>query len=338
MSLVYQRNCRRVFGGWPTGHPVPGLTAVYLGPKELRREFGKVGTQSDLHLHDFTVGDTEVTVLVPDRYPDRLAPLSLALTGAQTGVLVIDELNASAGEMILSLDAAGLAHGALVLRNYLQPEQITPLLAGTHLEHWKIWTDEDWPAVRNHLAAAPYLQRDGFVAVPIDHHFNVKGVGAVVLGVVRQGTLTKGDTLYAWPDKLICPIRSIQVHDKDRGEAITGDRVGLALRNTDPDKLDRGMVLAPADAAVVVKKTGDTISGTLKRNPHNKFQLVDGSVVHMGIGMQYVPIRVTSAPGPGVAGEFVGTLEKPLVHLPGDGGIIWHMDSPIKAMGNFKLA
>ncbi|MGB0652151.1 MAG: EF-Tu/IF-2/RF-3 family GTPase [Thermoplasmatota archaeon] len=314
---------------------MPGVTAALLGNLDVRREFGKVGTQSDIHLHDFKTGDLDVTVIVPDRYPDKLQSLSYALTGSDAAILVVPELNARVGEQILAADAAGIAHGAIVLQNYLQPEQIQPLLAGTSLEGWKLFTEEDWPAVREHMATIPSTPKEGAAMVPVDHHFNVKGVGAVVLGVVKQGEVKKNDSLVAHPAGVLCPVRSIQVHDVDVPTAVTGDRVGLALRNTDADKLDRGMVLALADAPLESLAVGAQVTFKLRRSPFSKQPLAAGSVVHLGLGMQLVPLRLEAdAPGAGQEGTVTGTLEKGLVHAPGDQGILWHMDSaPQRVVG-----
>lgn len=315
-----------------------GVTATLLGNLETRREFGKVGTQSDLHLHDFKDSGRDVTVLLPARYPEQLKCLSYSVLGADAAVIVVDELNAQVGEQILACDAAGIEHGALVLQNYLQPEQIAPMLKGTSLEGWKIFTEEDWPNVRAHLAACPEPASDGFVMVPIDHHFDVKGVGAVVLGVVKQGVLKKSDTLYAWPTKTICPVKSIQIHDADHPEAVTGDRVGLALRNVKADMLDRGMILAPADAELQAYKVGDELEFTLRRGAFSKQDLSEGSVVHLGVGMQFVPVRLLSdAPGAGTEGTVRGALEKGLVLKSGDKGIIWHVDAAQRVVGRAQF-
>jgi selenocysteine-specific translation elongation factor len=176
--------------------------------------------------------------------------------------------------------------------------------------------------------------------VPIDHHFNVKGVGAVVLGVVKQGVLKKGETLYAYPDKVICPVRSIQIHDVDHDTAVPGDRVGLALRNTPPEALDRGMVLAPADAPLKVLATGAALTARLRRSPFSKQPLKAGSVVQLGLGMQFVPVRLTAdLPGPGQEGALQGTVEKRLVHAPGERAILWHVDAtPQRVVGRVELA
>ena len=319
---------------------MPGVTAALLGNLESRREFGKVGTQSDIHLHEFKEGDKLGITIVPAKYPESVKPLSYAVLNCDSAALVVDKITAQVGEQILAADAAGVRHGVIVLQNYLQPEQLKPILKGTTLESWTVLTEEDWAKARAHLAAAPPRGKaDAPVVVPIDHHFNVKGVGAVILAVVRQGTLHKGETLHAYPDKVICPVRSIQIHDVDHAEAVPGDRVGLALRNTPPEMLDRGMVLAPADAPVKVHAAGSTATFRLKRSAFSKQPLKAGAVVQVGAGMQYVPLRLTAdAPGAGQEGDVTGTLEKGLVHLPGERAVLWHQDNvPQRVVGALTL-
>lgn len=330
---------RTVLNPAPVGGCVPGATAALLGNLDARREFGKVGTQSDIHLHEFKEGGRQVTVVVPARYPEKVQPLSYAVLSCDTAALVVPKLTPQIGEQILAADAAGVRHGAIVLQEYLQPEQLAPALKGTALADWRVFAEEDWPAVRAHLAAAPVPAREGPVLVPVDHHFNVKGVGAVVLGVVKQGVLRKSDTLHAWPDKVICPVKSIQIHDVDHAEAHPGDRVGLALRNTNADQLDRGMVLAPADAPLRVAKAGEAVTFRLRRGRFAKQPIAKGGVVHLGLGMQFVPVRLTEdPPAPGSEGDVAGELEKALVWAPGERGVVWHMDSaPQRVVGGAVL-
>lgn len=319
---------------------MPGLTVTLLGNQDAKRELGKVGTQSDLHLHEFKEGDRHAITIVPVKYPESVKPLSYAVLSCDAAVLVVDKITAQVGEQILAADAAGIQRGVIVLQNYLQPDQLKPILKGTTLEGWEVVTEEDWPAIRARLGKVPPRgDRNAPVAVPIDHHFNVKGVGAVVLAVVRQGVLKKGETLYAFPDKVICPVRSIQIHDVDHNEAVPGDRVGLALRNTPPEMLDRGMVLAPADAPVKVHLAGAAVSFPVKRSPFSKQPLKAGAVLQLGAGMQYVPIRLTAdAPGPGQEGTIQGTLEKGLVHMPGERAVLWHQDNvPQRVVGALTL-
>lgn len=319
---------------------MPGLTAALLGNLDARKEFGKVGTQSDIHLHEFKEAGKQAITIVPATYPESVKPLSYAVLNCDSAALVVGKVSAQVGEQILAADAAGVKHGVIVLQEYLQPDQLKPLLKGTTLESWLMLAEEDWAKARAHLATAPPRgDPAASVTVPIDHHFNVKGVGAVVLAVVKQGTLRKGDTLYAFPNKVICPVRSIQIHDVDHNEALPGDRVGLALRNTPPEMLDRGMVLAPADAPVRVHLAGASATFRVQRSKFSKQPLKAGAVVQIGAGMQFVPFRLSAdAPAAGQEGDLSGTFEKGLVHLPGERAVLWHQDNvPQRVVGALTL-
>jgi len=317
------------------------VTVAVLGNLEARNNFGKVGTQSDIHLHEFKENGLQCIAIVPATYPAAIKPLSYAVLNVDAAVLVVDKLGAQVGEQILAADAAGIKHGVIVLQNYLQPDQLKPILKNTTLEGWLMLTEEDWAKARAHLATAKAAGDPAApVQVPIDHHFNVKGVGAVILGVVKQGTLKKGETLHAFPEKVICPVRSIQIHDVDHNEAVPGDRVGLALRNTPPEMLDRGMVLAPADAPLVVHAKDTAVTYKLKRSAFSKAPLKAGAVLQVGVGMQFVPIRLTAdLGGPGSDGELVGTIEKAIVHGKGERAILWNSDAtPQRVVGALTLA
>ncbi len=68
-------------------------------------------------------------------------------------------------------------------------------------------------------------RKEGQVEVPIDNHFNVKGVGTVILGFVTSGKVRLHDDLVVEPLGKKVNIKGIQTHDKDIQEAETGTRV-----------------------------------------------------------------------------------------------------------------
>ena len=314
-----------------------GITVAFLGQKEARKHFGKVGTQSDIHLHDLAEGGVEITSIVADRYPEKVQGISYSLTGCDAAVLVVDAVGPALGEQILAADAAGITHGVIVLVNYVQPDAIKPLVDGTSLQQWLV-VEDDFAAARAHLAAAKPVHREGCTMVVIDHAFNVKGVGAVILGVVRRGTVRKSETLHAWPDRVICPVRSIQVHDVDKSEASQGDRVGLALRGTNPEQLDRGLVLAPADADLVAHKAGSKVRVELSRSRFARQELQVGSVIHLGFGMQFTPLRLdTAPPAAGQTAMVEGTIDKAIVVVAGERGIAWHLDAKQRLLGRVTI-
>ncbi len=128
--------------------------------------------------------------------------------------------------------------------------RFAPLTKGTVLEHYEI-IEEDMVGLREKFLDISIKQTahqkthdtGGKGAVPVDAHFNVKGVGVVVLGFVAQGLIKKHDILKVLPTEKTAQIRSIQKHDDDAESAVSGDRVGLALKNIESEDLDRGFVM-----------------------------------------------------------------------------------------------
>jgi len=317
---------------------MPAVTLGVLGTFDYAKELGKKGTESDVALYTFKEGDTHVSMIVPFRYPEKLAPLAYAVNACDAILVVVDAINRDLGEQLVAAAAAGHDRGLIVLRNYLQPEQIAPLLKGTTLESLAITTDDKPAEVRQKILDLATEHRDGDVRIPIDHHFNVKGIGTVILGFVDQGTVNKHDTLRVYPSTKTCIVRSIQVHDVDVATAQTGDHVGLALKNITNEDLGRGNVLAPDDTLRVADaKTRLKVNAHV--SPFFKPGLASGGVVHVGAGWQFVPARIHGDVAAGHDGTLELELEAPLVLAGDDRLLIMNLDNAAqRIVGHALLA
>ncbi len=171
--------------------------------------------------------------------------------------------------------------------------------------------------------------------MPVDHHFNVKGVGTVVLGFVARGEIKRHDVLKALPGKKEAQVRSIQKHDDDFENALPGDRVGLALKGIDADELDRGFVLTN-QADIVMEKNVKAKVDLIRFWPH---PLREDMVVHLGHWMQFITARIASIDNadwhhPTVELE----LEKEVVHPPGSPGVLMHLEGgKLRVVGSLIL-
>jgi selenocysteine-specific translation elongation factor len=246
-------------------------------------------------------------------------------------ILVVNEINASFGECVLMLQCAGKSAGYLILKNYISPDQIAPLIKGTVLEHYEV-LEEDMVGLREKMLEIAVKQAvhqkahetAGNGVVPVDAHFNVKGVGVVVLGSVAQGLIRKHETLKVLPTGKTAQIRSIQKHDDDAETAVTGDRVGLALKNIESEDLDRGFVLT-TDPSV---RYATTISGKAQLVKYWPAPLKEGMVLYAGHWMQFLPTRLEKAV---VDGEWrmptlTLTMEKALVYQPGARVVLHYLE------------
>lgn len=310
------------------------LTVAVLGPAGYAKDLGKKGTSTDITFYNLKKGVDTITFIEPTRYPDRLAPLFYAVSMADEAVVVVDQLDATFGECLLMLQAAGVPHGFIVLRNYIAPEQVAPLLKGTALEGYE-FVEDDLIVLRERLQeAAASAHADAETKetciVPIDHFFNVRGIGTVVLGTVADGTLRKHDNLQVFPTEKKALVRSIQKHDDDFDEASVGDRVGLALKNVEEADLDRGYVLSNDPAL----RCETTVTGTLDLVPFWKTPITEGMVLHLGHWVQFLPSRVVAVEGAKVTVE----LEKDLVFKDGSKAVVTYLEGgSLRVAGTLTL-
>jgi selenocysteine-specific translation elongation factor len=319
---------------------MPNLSVVVIAPIDYSKDLGKRGTSSDITLYDAKRGESTVSFIEATKYPERLAPLFFACSMAESALLVVDEVNAQFGECILMLDAIGIKEGCIILRNFISPDRIAPLVKGTVVEGYK-YAEEELATLRDRYLGeaegkAAETEESDVGSVPIDHHFNVKGVGTVALGYVAQGKILRHATLRALPGKKEVIVRSIQKHDDDFDIAYEGDRVGLALKNIDSDELDRGSVLTN-DPSI---KEDTLFEAKVKLIKYWPSPLKDGMVMHIGHWMQFIPARIISVANsddwrePQVKFE----LEKDLVHLPGGNAVLCYLEGgKLRIAGTVRL-
>ncbi|MBN1167423.1 MAG: elongation factor Tu [Methanospirillaceae archaeon] len=315
------------------------LNVVVLGPPGFSKDIGKIGTNTDIAFYNHKKGETTLTLIEPSRYPEKFSSLFFAVSLGDVAVLVIEEITAVLGECILMLDCAGIDQGYLILRNYLDKEQIAPLIKGTVLEGYEIVSD-DTNLLRErllHEAEERKSPEEGKGIIPVDHHFNVKGIGTVILGSVIAGTIHKHDQVRVYPTTITATVRSIQKHDDDAQDAVTGDRVGLALKGIDAEMLDRGYVLAPEHA--VVQTT--TITGSLTLIPYWKEPIREQMVLYVGHWMQFLPFRVTGCiPGENPREKSITlSSDHELMYRPGDSAVLVYLESEkLRIVGSILLA
>jgi selenocysteine-specific translation elongation factor len=318
---------------------MPNLSVVVIAPIDYSKDLGKRGTSSDITLYDAKRGESTVSFIEATKYPERLAPLFFACSMAESALLVVDEVNAQFGECILMLDAIGIKEGYIILRNFISPDRIAPLVKGTVIEGYK-FIEENLAILRDqYLDEAEKKVSDDKSEVgsaPIDHHFNVKGVGTVALGYVVDGRIIRHATYKALPGKKEVIVRSIQKHDDDFEEAQKGDRVGLALKNIDSDELDRGSVLTN-DPSIKQDISFETKAKLIKFWPT---PLKEGMVMHIGHWMQFIPARVINVVNPENWREPMVKfeLEKELVHLPGGSAVLCYLEGgKLRIAGTISL-
>jgi len=136
------------------------------------------------------------------------------------------------------------------------------------------------------------IQQKSPLIIPVDQSFNVKGVGLVAIGYVQSGLITKFDDIEIFPSKITGVVKSLQVMDDNVETAFTGDRVGIALRNTKTQIIQKGSIITSLDSkALEPKEKSDLI---LDLAPFQKKTLMEGDIIHASSNLQFIVGRIVS--------------------------------------------
>ena len=317
------------------------LNIAVLGAKDYASKIGKKGTVTDMTFYDHKSGTDSFTLIEPSKYPEKLSSLFYSVAMSEFVILVVDKIDSFLGETIVMTDVLGIDRGWIILQNYIQPEQLKPLLAGTCLEGYEYKEDdpiklrEELIAMAKAEAKAPGEGTCG--SCPVDSHFNVRGVGTVVLGSVIDGYFRKHDKMTVFPIKREVILKSIQKHDLDADDGVKGDHVGLALRGIESDELDRGYVVTTDPSVKMSRKVEGNVS-LIKYWPS---PLKEGMVLHIGHWMQMVPCRIASVDN---GNDFRSAkvefdLESDMIHKPGDRATIMYLEGgKLRVVGSIVLS
>ena len=317
------------------------LNIAVLGAKDYASKIGKKGTVTDMTFYDHKSGTDSFTLIEPSKYPEKLSSLFYSVAMSEFAILVVDKIDSFLGETIVMTDVLGIDRGWIILQNYIQPEQLKPLLAGTCLEGYEYKEDdpiklrEELIAMAKAEAKAPGEGTCG--SCPVDSHFNVRGVGTVVLGSVIDGYFRKHDKMTVFPIKREVILKSIQKHDLDADDGVKGDHVGLALRGIESDELDRGYVVTTDPSVKMSRKVEGNVS-LIKYWPS---PLKEGMVLHIGHWMQMVPCRISFVDN---GDDFRSAkvefdLESDMIHKPGDKATIMYLEGgKLRVVGSIVLS
>ena len=221
-------------------------------------------------------------------------------------------------------------------------EEFAEELKGTILENAPVAcvsaaTGQGIPELKEliaHMVRDEVEERDaaGIPRLPIDRVFTLPGHGTIVTGTLLSGSITKEDTLIAYPKGLECRIRSIQVHEKDQEKCLAGQRVALNLSNIKKEEIRRGDVLASKNSMKVTER----IDAKVRMLPDTKRTLTNRERLHFYTGTSEVLARAVILDKeeiePGGEGLVQFLLEEPLVTRRGDRFVI-RFYSPMETIG-----
>jgi len=280
------------------------LNVALISTEEFARNLGKRGDVRDIESYIFKEnrdGKTfSLSFLRPLKHPESIRPLLSVLDVAKAGVIEVNRIDAHFGEIVVAFGCSDIDLGFVIIDSnsdeWIDPEKVRVILDQAGLNSWKIY-DEN---LKNH-ELREYLfseigindiQQKSPLIIPVDQSFNVKGVGLVAIGYVQSGLITKFDDIEIFPSKITGVVKSLQVMDDNVETAFTGDRVGIALRNTKTQIIQKGSIITNLDSkALEPKEKSDLI---LDLAPFQKKTLMEGDIIHASSNLQFIVGRIVS--------------------------------------------
>ena len=260
---------------------------VVLGEQTIANDFGKKGTVTDLTVYDRKESDVIRTWVVPNGFPEKIQPLLQAINIAEYVIFYVASLDRYTGEQIIALDMLNKKNGVLSHSYEVDENRLHSMIKGTVLQNYK---KIDSSNIKEELVKLPHVSNDGPAQIVIDHSFDVKGVGTVVLGKVLQGTINQYDNLKHLPSGTDVMVKSIQMHDDDVKQAVCPARVGLSLKGIKPDEVGRGDIIT-SDESFEIK---NELEIDFKQSPFYKGEISENQMCLVSIGLQVKAAKFSS--------------------------------------------
>lgn len=153
-----------------------------------------------------------------------------------------------------------------LLNEYDFPGDDTPIVAGSALqalEEAKAGNDGEWSAkiiklmeeVDNYIPT-PTRDTDKDFLMPIEDIFSISGRGTVVTGRIEKGLVKVGDEIEIVGIRPTqkTTVTGVEMFRKEMDQGEAGDNVGILLRGTKKEDVERGMVLCKPGSITPHKK------------------------------------------------------------------------------------
>ncbi len=304
---------------------VKSINFVVLGKQGIASEFGKKGTESDLTLYDRKESDIIKTWVIPNGFPEKIQPLFQAINLAEYVIFHVDKLDKFTGEQIIALDSLKKEKGILSHTFDVDESKLNMMIKGTVVENY---TRVEQDKIKEEMNILEPITNDNPAELLIDHCFDVKGVGTVILGKVTNGTIKQYDNLKLYPHNIDVLIKSIQMHDDPVSESVCPARVGLAVKGAKPDEVGRGDVISVEDAVEIKTE----IELDFEKSPFYKSEIAENQGCLVNIGLQTKAAKFSSIT------PLKLIFEKPIVCKKNDIAVILkHESTTIRILGSGKI-
>jgi len=295
---------------------------VVLGKQDIAAEFGKKGTVTDISLYDRKESDIIKTWVTPNGFPEKIQPLLQAINLAEFVIFFVDKLDKFTGEQIIALDSLKKETGILSHSFEVDESKLNSMIKGTVVEKYaKVEHDK----LKEEMSKIEPILKEGPPEMVVDHCFDVKGVGTVILGKVLVDKIKQYDNLKVYPQGTDVLIKSIQMHDDPVVESTCPARVGLAVKGVKPDDVGRGDVISQEGAVLV----SSDLELEFTKSPFYKNEISEGQMCLVSVGLQVKAAKFSSI------NPLKLTFEKPIVYHAGDIAVILKPESTtIRILGS----
>ena len=317
---------------------------VLLGDTTIANELGKKGTSSDITIYDRKTNDKIISYCFPNTYPEKLQPLLQSIAMSNYAIINISKLDSFLGEQLIAVDIFGIKNGFIIYGYEIDVEKVKNIMKNTGLSSFQIL--DSLEQLKNRIAEMESkteteketetdleVKGDESLQPPkacivVDHVFDVKGVGTVVLGTVKQGEIKTYDELVLSPSSKTVVIKSIQMHDDPVNISKKNSRVGLAIKGASAKDISRGDVITSPGIA---KIAAAGFQLRFIKNPYFKEEISDTQNYMMSVGLQIRTVKIKVMPDSILSISF----EKPVAFVKKDLCILFKPDSKgMRIMGH----
>lgn len=301
------------------------INFVVLGEQSITNDFGKKGTSTDLTLFDKKESDIIRTWIVPNGFPEKIQPLFQAIALCEYVIFYVGNLDKFTGEQIIALDLLKKKEGILSHTYEVDENRLLAMIKETVLEKYKKVSSTN---IKEQIKNMSPITKEGKTKIVIDHCFDVKGVGTVVLGKIVQGTIKQYDTLKLFPRNIDVMIKSIQMHDEPVSHATSPARVGLLIKGAKVEEINRGDYLCEDES----QNIQSILELKFTQNPFYKAKISENQMCLVSVGMQIKAANFKSI------NPLILQLDKPVVCDKNDLAVILKPESPtVRILGSGNI-
>jgi selenocysteine-specific translation elongation factor len=257
-------------------------------------------------------------------------------------IINISKLDSFLGEQLIAVDIFGIKNGFILYGYEIDVEKVRNIIKNTGLSSFQIL--DSLEQLKNSIAEMESKtetetetnlknKRDeslqpAEICIVADHVFDVKGVGTVVLGTVKQGEIKTYDELVLSPSNKTVVIKSIQMHDDPVNTSKKNSRVGLAIKGASAKDISRGDIITSPGFA---KIAAADFQLKFIKNPYFKEEISETKNYMISVGLQIRTVKIKVMPN----SILLISFEKPIAYIKNDLCILFNPDSKnMRIMGH----